>query len=83
VIRLSEGERAGAPDHDARAVAREAARCLAAKALAVFSAGQTEQGVAQMRQALQMGGSADAVVLALAKQLSDHIQAVGGPVGLL
>ena len=45
--------------------------------------GQTEQGVAQMRKALQMGGSADAVVLALEKQLSDHIQAVGGPVGLL
>ena len=73
VIRLSGG--GSAQQDDASAVAREAARCLAAKALSVYS-GDSAQGIELMRSALQMGSS-DSVVLALAKQLDDHLQAVG------
>ena len=62
-------------------VTREAARCLAAKSLALFSL-DAEQGITTMRQALQMGGDRDAVVLALAKQLQDHLQQIGAAIHL-
>ena len=76
VIQLASTELAAATDaHEHTAINREVARCLAAKSLAVYSR-DAEQGVGLMRQAIQIGGARDAVVLALAKQLNDHIEKV-------
>jgi hypothetical protein len=59
---------------DAKMASREGARCLAARALALY-ARQPDEAVAQIRQAVHMAAG-DAVVLALAKQLDDHLQRV-------
>ena len=77
VIQLSSSDRlAAATDpHEHTAINREVARCLAAKSLALYSR-DAEQGVGLMRQAIQISGARDAVVLALAKQLNDHIEKV-------
>ena len=55
---------------------KEAARCIAARALAVYNS-NTDEALSQMRTAISMGRG-DAVVLALAKQLDDHLASVRG-----
>ena len=54
--------------------AREAARCIAARALALYL-DNPAGGIEQMKLALRMSGGIDSVVLALAKQLEDHLTA--------
>ena len=56
---------------------REVARIVAARSLALFAM-DPQAAVAQMQAALQMSAHRDAVVLSLAKQLNDHIEAVMG-----
>ena len=53
---------------------REAARCVAARALSVFTSDPNE-GMQQMRLAVEMVSSSDVVVLSLAKQLDDYLAA--------
>ena len=61
---------------DNGAAEREAARCVAARALAVF--GHDERlGISQMQQAVGMS-TMDPVVNALAMQLETHLRSRGG-----
>ena len=62
----------GAPRHAIEAFKMEAARCVAARALAVFE-NDPPQGIQQMRVAIEMGAN-DRVVAALAKQLNDFLE---------
>ena len=63
----------GAEDpHTAKDCTREAARCVAARALAVYAT-DPQAAVTQMQTALTMSSNSDAVVFALAKQLNDHM----------
>ena len=57
---------------DLQMASREAARCLAARALAVFTH-EPEKGIAQMKSALALVANSDSVVLALAQQLNDYL----------
>ena len=56
---------------------REAARCVAARALAVYVR-DARAGIDQMNRAVEMCGGADAVVMALASQLEAHLARGGG-----
>ena len=69
----SEDSSIGRHPKQAAAAASEAARCLAARALAVFIADQAS-GLEQMRAAVSMSAT-DAVVLALAQQMNDFLAA--------
>jgi hypothetical protein len=51
---------------------REAARCVAARALATFHLDE-RKSIEQIQAAVKMSNGADAVVNALAKQLTDHL----------
>ena len=66
-------DRGGAPEDPA--AVREAARCVAARALALFG-GDERRGVEEMGAAVRMAGG-DPVVLALAQQLDDHLRRRG------
>ena len=68
-------ERAVARGGDRTDAGREASRCVAARALAVFSGGDEGAGLEQMRTAVGMSAGRDAVVMALARQLEEHLAA--------
>ena len=67
--------RAQSDPRDASQTKVEAARCIAARALAVVAGGDTMSGIQQMELAVRRQQQ-DPVVLALAKQLSDHIEKI-------
>ena len=66
----------GASQAELDALIREAGRLVAARALAVFM-GNPQEGIQQMRVAMEMAGG-DRVVISLSKQLESFLEQLKG-----